>query len=44
MNKVEKFITETWKDTVIEQREDEDTLLGLPFPFTWGIWRPITFA
>ena len=34
MNKVEKFIVETWKDTVIEQREDEDTLLGLPYPFT----------
>ncbi len=34
MNKVEKFIIDTWKDTVIVQRQDEDTLLGLPYPFT----------
>ena len=34
MNKVEQFITDTWQDTVITQKEDEGTLLGLPYPFT----------
>ncbi|MDO4731764.1 MAG: hypothetical protein Q4B14_06590, partial [Clostridia bacterium] len=34
MNKVEKFIAEHWQECIKENREDNGTLLGMPYPYT----------
>lgn len=34
MNKVEKYLTDNWKNCVRENREDKGNLLGLPYKYT----------
>ena len=33
-NKIEKYISEHWDECIKENREDDGTLIGLPYPYT----------